>query len=127
MIDWEKLREMMRKDLSRFIAQDKLSDKDYCDLKLILSNLERTYTNEMFENDDELYSKNYSGARNGYRVATRGRAYHDDMSDNYHEGRNQYSGHAQEEIFKSQLQAMMHTAEDANTRRVIQEAMDKLR
>ena len=144
MTDWEKLRNMMRQDLNRFISQDKLSDKDYCDLKLILSDMERTWTNEMFERD----RYEASGVRgynsfNGYndnayvssRASGRVAPYYDmmEMPNQYHNtshgqnGGQNYSGHSQEQIFKSQLQAMAHIAEDANTRRVIQEAMDSLR
>lgn len=136
MTDWERLREMFRKDLSRFMSQDKLSDKDYCDLKLILSNMERSYTNEMFEKQQYEEGGRASYAPDHYisnRASGRVAPYYDKMetSEYYgaHYGRNgyNYNTHTQEEIFKSQLQNMMHTAEDANTRRVIQEAMDKLR
>ena len=147
MIDWEKLRSMMRQDLNRFVSQEKLTDKDYCDLKLILSNMERSYTNEMFERE----GYEASGARGGYnsnssrgyydnayassRASGRVAPYYDmmEMPNQYYNashgqnGGQNYSGHSQEQIFKSQLQAMAHTAEDANTRRVIQEAMDRLR
>lgn len=139
MIDWERLRGMMRQDLMRIVSQEKLSDKDYCDLKLILSNMERSYTNEMFEDGQNRYSEgsNISGYRKGtgfsnryYGMHTNPEYYENDMSMkmvNNPTGRNQYSGHTQEEIFKSQLHMMANTAEDAATRRVIQEAMDKLR
>lgn len=147
MTDWEKLRNMMRQDLNRYVSQEKLSDKDYCDLKLILSDMERTWTNEMFERDGH----EASGARGGYdsnfsrgyydnayassRASGRVAPYYDmmEMPSNYYNashGQNvgqNYSGHSQEQIFKSQLQAMAQTAEDANTRRVIQEAMNNLR
>lgn len=143
MIDWEKLRGMMRQDLMRFISQDKLSDKDYCDLKLVLSNMERSYTNEMFEKEqyENGESRGYSGRGSyGYdpyisnRPSGRVAPYYDKMDMNDYYGASQsgnrgqnYSTHSQEDIFKSQLEAMAHTAEDANTRRVIQEAMNKLR
>lgn len=144
MIDWERLRERMRPDLNRIISQDKLSEKDYCDLKLILSNMERTYTNEMFEKEQYENGESRGYNRSSYGVdpymSTRpsGRVapYYDHMNTPEYYGANRsnassygnnYSTHSQEELFKSQLQGMMHTAQDANTRHVIQEAMDKLR
>lgn len=144
MIDWEKLRNMMRQDLNRFVSQDKLSDKDYCDLKLILSNMERSYTNEMFEREryETSDTRGYNSSRGYYdnpyassRASGRVAPYYDmmEMPSQYYNashgqnGGQNYSGHSQEQIFKSQLQAMAQTAEDANTRRVIQEAMNNLR
>ena len=134
MINWERLRNMMRPDLMRIISQEKLSDKDYCDLKLILTDMERTYTNEMFEKDyygggeskayNKIGSHSYHESPNYSNYSGRIAPYYDRYDASH--GTN-YSGHSQEDIFKSQLQAMAHTAEDANTRRVIQEAMDKLR
>ena len=140
MTDWRRFRELVRPDLTRIISQDKLSDKDYCDLKIILSDLERSYTIEMFE--DQEREKEYSGYRyphgriNAYydNVAGRNPGYSSHGYDTsgryapYHQHIEQgYSGHNQAEDFKSRLQEMYHTADNAETRRVIQDAMDKLR
>lgn len=144
MIDWRRFRDLVRPDLSRIVSKEKLSDKDYCDLKIILSDLERSYTIQMFEEQEEanggyISDNGVSGYRRPHGYA---RAYYDDMSGQYGHGQygysgrvapyrqhmdQGYSGHDQSEDFKERLQEMYHTAANADTRRVIQEAMDKLR
>lgn len=144
MFNMERFRELARPDLNRILSQDKLSEKDYCDLKVIFADLERSYTIEMFEKQqkEEEFSGYRMGGRSSYNDMSMGvapymnhipqmnRPQYAQYGGNRGNGGSygyEYSGHDQGEIFKSQLSEMMHTAEDANTRRVIQEAMDKLR
>lgn len=131
--DWDRLRSMIYSDIGRLIAQEKASEQDYCVLKTMLSSLEKSYTNEMFERQREngSYEEYPSGVRynNNSSYGYNGpQAYHGysgyNSRGNYNQG---YSGHGDQKMeFKEGLQNMLMTANDPNTRRIIQEAMEKL-
>lgn len=138
MMDWERLRDMIRPDLEKYLGQPQLTEKDYCDLKLILSDLEKTYRIQLMEEDSygesaagyyENYPMRRSFGSGGYGSYGRSMPNATHYSNRPSFGRNYQngqSGHNEEEAFRAELQGMLQTTSNPNTRRVIQEAMDKL-
>lgn len=139
--DWEQLREkMLRPEINKIIAKDHYVAQDACDLKILLKNMEMSYTNEMFEEEKENdYDEGgFSGARR--RGRSRGSyGMFDDYSYGYSGNNNngqsygnnsqynrQASGHTESEIFKHQLQNMMQSATTEESRKILKEAIDNL-
>ena len=146
-VEWEDLREPLRFEINKITEKIRsnggsLTSAIACDLKILCSIIEKSYTIEMFEDE---YEGNSSGTNygNGYSGTSRnrGRNYSYNRSysrgdygtnmPNYTNGQSGYdagySGHGETEIFKSQLQAMINSAGDANTRMALQEAMSSLK
>lgn len=134
-MDWEQIRELLYLEVRKIIDRIKVgnagvTDKQACDLKMLFSAIEKTYTIEMFEDE---YENNFSGGYN--RRSSRGRNYGVNYSRGYSgNGVNpnenyiyENSGHDEKEYFKSQLHAMIQTANDANTRSALQEALSNIR
>ena len=123
--DWDKLRETkLRPEINKIIEKPSISEKDVCDLKMLLSSMEKSFTIQMFE--DEGYGDSYE-YRNTYSRGRRSRGYYDyhpNNNRNYYDG---YSGHDEKEDFRMQLQEMMRSSQNPEMRHVIQEAMDKIR
>lgn len=129
--DWERLRETkIRPEIHKIMEKPGISEKDLCDLKMMLSVMEKSWTTQMFEeeNEGESYANRSSYARRGGN-----RGYYDGPSyggnsyanNSYYDGG--YSGHDEKEAFRTQLHEMMRNSQNPETRHVIQEAIDKIR
>ena len=125
--DWERLRETkIRPEIHKIMEKPGISEKDLCDLKMMLSVMEKSWTTQMFEEENE--GRESYANRSSYARGGRSRGYYDGPSygnNSYYDSG--YSGRDEKEMFRSQLQEMMRNSQNPETRHVIQEAMDKIR
>lgn len=132
-MDWEQIRELLYLEVRKIIDRIKVgnagvTDKQACDLKMLFSAIEKSYTIEMFEDE---YENSSSGT---YQYRNSGRSYNMSRSRGRHEYMNpndnyiyNNSGHDEKEYFKTQLHAMIQSANDAGTRSALQEALNSMR
>lgn len=122
-VDFEEMRQMLSPEINKIKdeirSSGKITNQQACDLKLLMSIIEKSYTVEMFEEyPEESYGRRFYGAR-------RERYSRDHVEPGvYNRG---YSTHSEQEILKKQLHSMMQSSTDPHIQKVLQGAMDELK
>ena len=122
--EWDDVREPLYFEVNKILdhvrSSKTMTDKQVCDMKTLLSAIEKSYTIEMIEDE---YENGYSGYSNTKRTYNRSYSRGNHNYPNYNSGHIDY----EKENMRSQLHQMMQTAGDANTKQALQEALNSIR